>query len=407
MKEINTVTVIGASGSMGANVSAIFASFGNAKVYMVSRQKSDKTLEKAVKSVRSDSIRKNLFLADYSELSQCVSKSDLIFESVVEDVKIKNEVNALIVKYLKKDSIFVTGTSGLSVTKMVNLMPENIRNRYFGMHMFNPPYSLSLCELIKTPYVDEKLILDVKEYLETKLLRSVVIVKDEPAFLANRIGFYFINRALQYAEKYKEYGGIDYIESILGKFTGRAMTPCLTADFVGLDVHKSILDNLYQNTSDYENNAFKVPTFVEKLVSEGKLGKKSGEGLFKTVSFDDGTKHTLVYDVLDGSYREKRNYYFNFAKKMNDALKDGNYELAFNELKNDNSQESKICLDFLKGYVEYSLFVAKEVSGDIKAADIAMATGFNWCPPLAMANVLFDGKYDTDFDFRSFFKADK
>ena len=75
-------------------------------------------------------------------------------------------------------------------------------------------------------------------------------MKDSPAFLGNRIGFQFINEALQYAEKYKFNGGIDYIDAILGPFTGRAMSPLVTANFVGLDVHKAIVDNLYENTRD-------------------------------------------------------------------------------------------------------------------------------------------------------------
>lgn len=84
---IKTVTVIGANGTMGCNVSAIFASFGNAKVYMVSRdmEKSKKAAIKAGNSVKASSIMNNLIPADYSMLDQCVSQSDLVFESVAEN----------------------------------------------------------------------------------------------------------------------------------------------------------------------------------------------------------------------------------------------------------------------------------------------------------------------------------
>ena len=88
---IKTVTVIGANGTMGANISAIFASFGNARVYMVSRdkEKSKKAAVKAGKSVKADAIMSNLIAADYSMLANCVKASDLVFESAAEDLSLK------------------------------------------------------------------------------------------------------------------------------------------------------------------------------------------------------------------------------------------------------------------------------------------------------------------------------
>lgn len=405
--EIRTVTVLGASGNMGVNVSAIFASFGNAKVYMLSRTKNEKSILKSIKSIRCDSIKSKLFLADYSELAKCLSESDLVFDSTIEDLFIKKDINAKVIKYLKKDAIYVTGTSGLSITEMANDMPIEIRKRYFGMHFFNPPYSVTLCELIKTKYTDDVIIKKIGKYLTNILHRTVVLVKDSPAFLANRIGFHFINKALQYAEKYKNEGGIDYIESILGVFTGRTMTPCMTADFVGLDVHKAIMNNLFENTNDYANAIFKVPSYVLDLISANKLGKKSGEGLFKQVFYDDGSVKSLVFDIKNGNYRERRTYYLDFAKKMNEYIKNGDYDLAFESLINDNSKEALICKEFLKEYVDYSLYVVNEVCDNISYVDDAMATGFNWCPPLLIANLLFKGNYKTNYDYRSYFKAGK
>ncbi len=156
--------------------------------------------------------------------------------------------------------------------------------------MFNPPYTLPLCELTPTVYSDTELKEKLKEYLSKKLIRTVVEVKDSPAFLGNRIGFQFINEALQYAEKYKDNGGIDYIDALLGSFTGRTMAPLTTSDFVGLDVHKAIVDNIYENTNDYAHDTFILPDFVQKLVEDGKLGRKSGGGLYQLVKYDNGLK---------------------------------------------------------------------------------------------------------------------
>ena len=91
---IKTVTVLGANGTMGCNASAIFASFGNAKVYMVCRsvEKAEKAVERAVKTVKCESIKRNLIPVDYSRLERCVRESDLIFESVSENLEIKKGI---------------------------------------------------------------------------------------------------------------------------------------------------------------------------------------------------------------------------------------------------------------------------------------------------------------------------
>ena len=386
MNLIKTVTVIGANGTMGTNVSAIFASFGNAKVYMVSRdiEKSKKAAEMACKSVRANSIRANLIPADYSMLEQCISESDLVFESTVENLAVKLDVTMKVAATLRSNAIACTGTSGLSITTLSECFPENLRNNYFGVHFFNPPYNMTLCEVTPTKYTDMELFEETKKYLKNTLFRTVVEVKDSPAFLANRIGFQFINEALQYAERYKDNGGIDYIDAILGPFTGRAMAPLTTADFVGLDVHKAIVDNLYENTNDYAHETFVLPEFVQKLIDDGMLGRKTGGGIYKTEVYESGLKRRTVYDIETGVFRDKMNYVFPFAEKIKANLKNGEYDKAFSHLVNNKSLEATICLEFLLEYIIYSLSATEEVGYKISSADDVMATGFNWCPPMAM-----------------------
>lgn len=386
MLNIQTVTVIGATGTMGANISGIFASFGAAKVYCIGRdiEKVKRTIPRIVKSVKADAISKNLIPADFSMLEKCVSESDLVFESLAENLSIKKDISSRVGKALRDTAVSCTGTSGLSVTALAECYPEKLRGRFFGVHMFNPPYNMSLCELIPTVYSDKSLLTVLREYLEKKLYRTVVELKDLPAFLGNRVGFQFINEALQYAEKYKDNGGIDYIDAILGSFTGRAMAPLTTSDFVGLDVHKAIVDNLLENTNDYAHDTFELPQYVQKLVSEGKLGRKSGGGLYQLVRYDNGFKRQTVLDINTGLYRDIIPYAFPFAEKMKKYIAEGDYQKAFERLVNNHSLEADICRHFLLSYIVYSLYTAKEVGYSIDAADDVMATGFKWCPPLAL-----------------------
>ena len=390
MLQINSVTVVGVTGTMGANIAGIFASFGNAKVYCVGRdlEKVKKTIPRIVSSVRADSIAINLIAADYSMLEECVRNSDLVFESSAEDISIKKNIATQIAKYLGVNSIACTGTSGLSITSLAECYPDDKRGRFFGVHMFNPPYNMPLCEVICTKYSDESKAKELKTYLKDVLFRTVVEVNDSPAFLANRIGFQFINEALQYAETYKDNGGIDYIDSILGPFTGRAMAPLATADFVGLDVHKAIVDNLYNNTYDYVHEDFVFPEFANNLVSEKKLGRKSGEGLYKIIKYSNGLKRMTVYDINTASYRDVIPYAFPFADKMKKLISEGDYTEAFLQLIKNRSQEAEICLHFLLKYIIYSLYCGKEVAASRTAADDVMAMGFNWCPPIALYDAI-------------------
>lgn len=383
---IKTVTVIGANGTMGCNIAGIFASFGEAKVYMVCRdiEAAKKAKLKATMSVKAEAIGKNLIPKTYDDLEECLAETDLIFESVFEDISIKKDVYNLIAKYIKPNTIIGTGTSGLSINELSESFDESLRPNYMGIHLYNPPYNMTLCEVIPSKYTDATILREVKKYLNDVLLRKVVEVKDEPAFMGNRIGFQFINEALQYAEKYQDNGGIDYIDSIIGPFTGRNMAPLLTSDFVGLDVHKAIVDNIYNNTNDYAHDTFKVPEFALQLISENKLGRKSGAGLYQTIKNSDGSKTYNVYDIASNSYRKKENYVFPFEKHMIKELKIGNYNEAFQALIENNSKEANICSQFLIKYVIYSIITTKAIGESIHSADDVMATGFGWVPPLAV-----------------------
>ena len=391
LNTIQTVTVVGANGTMGRNIAAIFASFGNARVYLVSRsmEKSVVAKNKAYLSVRAESVKEKMIPSDYEHLEECVKESDLIFEVCAEDFEIKKDIHQKIADVVKRcggeNKVFCSGTSGLSITGLAELYPKEYRHQFMGMHLFNPPYQMTLCEMTPTKYTDRTVFDSIVEYADKVLRRTVVETADAPAFLGNRIGFQFINEVLQLAEKYKYNGGIDYMDAIIGSFTGRSMPPLATTNFVGLDVHKAIMENLYENTNDYAHETFVMPEFVEKLIREGKTGRKAGAGLYQTVVHDSGVKIHQVYDIAHDYYREQMKYTFPFVEEMVGALHIGDYETAFRTLVENQSAEARLCCELLLKYIIYSLNTAKELGCGMKAADDVMAAGFHWCPPLALA----------------------
>ena len=387
MIKINKIVVIGATGAVGKTVSGIFASFGDAKVYMVGRDTSklEKAKRDAALSVKSITVADNLIVKSMDELEECILDADFIFESVSENMDTKKEIHSRINNIVKKETIIATGTSGLSIDELACCYDEHKRGNFFGVHFFNPPYSMPLCELIPSKYNEgnKELINLLKEYLSEKLYRDVVIVKNEPAFLANRIGFMFMNEALQYAEKYKEYGGIDYIDSILGCYTGRNMRPLETIDFVGLDVHKSIVDNVRINSKENDKDSFVLPKFFDEIISFGNLGMKTGCGLYKT---EDNVR--MVYDINTKEYRDVINYNFYYIDNVINNCKVGNYLEGYDLIKDDPSLESDICITFLLKYIVYSIEITQNICDDLHYCDNAMADGFNWLPPLATIDAL-------------------
>ena len=105
-------------------------------------------------------------------------------------------------------------------------------------------------------------------------------------FLGNRTGFQFINEVLQYAERFKVKGGIDYIDVILGSFTGRSLAPLTTSNFVGWDDHKITKNDIYENVHSYAHEAFALPEFVQKLIEQKKLGRKVGSDLYQRAKYE-------------------------------------------------------------------------------------------------------------------------
>ncbi len=396
MLNIRNVAVIGANGTMGSLVAGLVAAFGKAKVFLVCRKLDAalKAIDTAANSVKADAIRSQLVPKTYEDFEDCISQSDWVFESVAENTQIKSEIYKRMGKCVRPGTIISTGTSGFSVSGLSEQLAAQARPFFFGTHFFNPPYSMTLCEMVRPDGINAKAYAQMQQYIVDVLHRDLIEVADTPAFLGNRIGFHFLNRALQYAVKYRKEGGIDYIDAVLGPFTGRGMTPIATVDFVGLDVHKAIVDNIGQNTSDYDNAAFELPEFVSKLVSEGKLGMKAGDGLFKLIEDADSPKKKkpLVYDVDSGFLRPVRRYDLPFARRMVAFLRAGDYEGAFASLKSETSKEAMLCKHFLASYITYGIATAHDVSPRIGDADVAMSAGFNWVGPVALMEAW--GGYD-------------
>lgn len=381
--EIKNVAILGGNGTVGSLMGALIAGFGNANIYLIGRDKKkldEKLLEKIYKSIKSDSIKNKINVCDYNEAKTILNKCDWIFESVSEDYEIKKSVYEITKKFAREDAIITTGTSGLSINKLSDILGEDRKPYFFGTHFFNPPYHMTLCELIPNQCTDENIMSDFKEYLDNTLLRTTIKSKDEPAFIANRIGFKLMNDLLLLSDKYRDRGGINYIDSLFSGYTGRNMKPLATIDFVGLDIHKAIVDNIYEKTEDEFNKSFELPEWFNNLISEGFLGAKSKQGLYKEKDY--------IFDIKSNDYVHKNNYNIREIEEIQQLIRIGEYVKAYKKLFECDTEEKQIVVKTLVEYVIYSIYIGNYVADKIEDCDDAMATGFGWCPPIALKELI-------------------
>ena len=141
------------------------------------KEKSEEAINRAAKSVRADAIKQNMEAKDYSDLAECISNSDLLFESIAENEELKKNFLKEAVKHISDHTIICSGTSGLSIDEMAEVLPPQYRGNFVGMHFFNPPYNMPLCELIGSEYVEKEKLEEIKKYLENILLERLLSSK--------------------------------------------------------------------------------------------------------------------------------------------------------------------------------------------------------------------------------------
>ena len=395
MNRIKTITIIGANGTMGAQCGGLFAGFAQTKVFMLSRslEKSKEGIEKAVRTIKTDTIRQRLIPGTYeNDLHKSLFSSDFILETLPEDYHLKKEIYRKITGKIKPGTIISTCSSGLSIEELSKTFNKFEKRNFFGVHFFNPPYKMILCELVSQPESDQKVMMEFSEYLKKVLLRAVVLTKDTPGYIANRIGFQLMNEIAQFSEKYKNIGGISLLDQLIGRYTGRVMAPLATLDFIGLDIYKAIVDNLYKNTYDHAHLTFKLPSYIDKLVSEKKLGKKSGEGLFKYGMSPEGKNEIFVYNISKDSYEPYKEIRISFVEKTKQRIFSGDYLAAMRIIKEEKGFEANIVRHFMARYISYALSLVGEVVDSKEMVDMAMAYGFNWVPPSALVDFLGGAK---------------
>jgi 3-hydroxyacyl-CoA dehydrogenase len=210
-----------------------------------------------------------------------VAEVDWVIEAVVENLEIKQQLMQRLEETIRENTLISTNTSGLPIHAIAQGRSESFRKRFLGTHFFNPPRYLKLLELIPTPDTDPQILERMKWFGQIHLGKGVVIAKDTPNFIANRIGMFVTMLGIK---AWTEHGyTIEEIDTLTGEIAGRPKSATFrTADLVGLDTLMYVAYNLYPAIPhDESREMFRVPKVLKKLVETGTLGAKTGQGFYK------------------------------------------------------------------------------------------------------------------------------
>ena len=395
-RRIEKVVVLGA-GTMGARIAAHFANAGVPVLLLdivpTGLTSADAAERNKIVRVGLDAAKKSkpapffaaaladkISIGNFEDDLQRCKDADWIIEVVAENLDIKKTLLARVAQFRKPGAIVTTNTSGLPVHLIAEGMSEEFQQHWAGTHFFNPPRYLKLVELIPGPKTSPEVLDTLTEFCDRRLGKGVVVAKDTPNFIANRIGTFSMLNALRLMNKLGM--TIEEVEACTGPAIGQPKSATFrTADIVGLDVLMHVVKNIYETATDDESREmYKVPAFVEEMAKRKWLGDKTGQGFYKKLR-GEGEKEILTLDINTMDYRPRQKTRFASieAGKTIEDTADRLRALVGPVLQGQTGDKAQ---QFLWGSLsETCLYAARripEISDRVEDVDRAMRWGFGW-----------------------------
>ena len=317
--------------------------------------------------------KKNLSLIEAGNFEDDLPKigdCDWIIEVVVERLDIKQSVFAQIDEYRKPGTIVSSNTSGISIEAMAEGRSEDFRKHFLGTHFFNPPRYLKLLEVIPTKDTDPEVLQAMKLFGEDVLGKGVVEAKDTPNFIGNRVGTYGLLVTVR--EMIERGYSVGEVDSVTGPLIGRPTSATFrTLDVVGLDTFAHVAKNVYDNVSnEEEKKVFEVPEFMTKMLENGWLGSKSGQGFYLKKG-----KEILELDPSTLEYTERKKLK---APSLEMAKQEKGAARKLKALIYADDRVGELLWNVISPTLVYSAELLGEIADDIMAIDQAMKWGFGW-----------------------------
>ncbi len=403
MKRIHKVAVLGA-GTMGARIAAHFANAG-VPSYLLDIVPQDAEgsarnkvaaagLEAALKSKPAaffePSLSRLITIGNFEDDLKRLVEVDWIIEAVVENLDLKRALLKKVEGMRKPGTIITTNTSGLPVAKIAEGFSDDFRRAWFGTHFFNPPRYMRLLELIPTPETDRTLLDAVAHFCDVQLGKGIVIAKDTPNFIANRIGTFSVLNVMRLMQEMNL--TIEEVDALTGQAVGWPKSATFrTIDLVGLDILGHVVANM--TTPDVgaglspvqldERSDLKLPDFYKQMLERKWLGDKTKAGFYKKVKAAEGQEDERVsvdWKTLEYHPRQKPRFpSLDMAKNVEETGARLRMLLGLEGVGQQKGDKAGAFLwSALSDLWTYSANRVAEISDTVVEIDRAMRLGFNW-----------------------------
>ena len=372
---IRKATVLG-GGVMGSQIAALLVNAGlKVKILdiaidekdpnKISRKSYEMITDKKRPQLFDLNFAPNLTYGNFEEDLQGEDDADIYIEAVKEELDIKHSVWKQVKAVAKDNALFATNTSGIPIEYIAKVFNEEERQRFFGMHFFNPPRIMKLVEIIPLKETTEESVKAAQEFAEGKLGKGVVVANDVPGFVANRIGTQTMNDIMHRAE---EQGiSISDTDALTGRAIGRPSTGTYgLSDLVGIDIAVTVTKGMQQVPG--EDKFFKSTKTAEKLVESGALGRKTKQGFYKKEK-----NKILVFNPESNEYVEQSKPQYPVLAKFSKDLT-ANMDVIFNA----DDEAGLFMWETMRNNFYYSALNVPKAASDYKDIDRALVWGFNW-----------------------------
>src|SRR5579864_3571073 len=393
MKRIHKVAILGA-GTMGARIAAHFANAGVPSYLLdIVPPDADAPARNKIAAAGLDAAKKSkpaafmdaslarlVTVGNFEDDLRKLADVDWIIEAVVENLDIKRSLLKRVEAIRKPGTIITTNTSGLPVGKIADGFSDDFRRAWFGTHFFNPPRYMRLLEIIPTPEADRDAIDAVSHFSDVRLGKGVVIAKDTPNFIGNRIGTFSVLNVMHLMQ---EMGlAIEEVDALTGQAVGWPKSATFrTIDLVGLDILGHVVSNMTTNVHD-ERSDLKLPEFFQQMIQRKWLGDKTKGGFYKKAKNDGKEEERLALDWKSLEYHPRQKPKFaalDMAKNIEDT---GTRIKTLLGLDGAGPQKADKAGAFLWTALAdlwtYAANRVPEISDSIVEIDRAMRLGFNW-----------------------------
>lgn len=318
------------------------------------------------------------------DLENAVAESDIVIEAIIERLDIKQTVFKTVAAAAKDTTILATNTSGIPIADIAEALPEGARERLLGLHFFNPPRWMHLLEVIPSKFTAQRYVDEVAKWSDEVLGKGVVLCRDTPNFIGNRIGIG--EMLLTFAATAGTGNGdgytIEEVDTLNGKPVGRPKTGSYRlGDMVGIDVAGHVINNLRENLSsdpsapNYDPlHALMTPSkAMQKLVDEGWIGDKAGQGFYKKTKDDNGKRVILSFDLETLEYRPQRKPDFPELKGLK-----GKLENSVNKAMRLEGRAGEFYRKVYLPLFNYAALLTGTICDTPKQIDDAMRWGYGW-----------------------------